>query len=97
VTSWPSDVVARYLTVGTATVDVTDMTWRSFAGSAIVSRSVSAACTGCNTAVGETTARERISYDPQEELFESALGALKTAAQSHAETCRAMPTPDGAR
>lgn len=71
-TEWPEGVTARYLTVGGATVDLTDRTNNS-----------SAHCTaaGCNWGKG-------MSWSHQ---------TTRDCAQEHAETCRAMPKPDGAR
>ncbi|MEV0344099.1 hypothetical protein AB0H49_34325 [Nocardia sp. NPDC050713] len=94
---WPLHVVSRYLTVGTATVDVIDTgIWSMMKGS-LLGRSVSAACTGCDQEIGEKTRRDWYSDQDQPEVFEDGLRELRKAAQAHAEVCRAMPAPDGAR
>ncbi|WP_107055243.1 hypothetical protein [Streptomyces sp. NRRL B-1381] len=68
-TPWPEHTLARYLTVGGATVDIDELN---------MSR-----CTGCNE-------------DDSDDRFVSRGNPLRRArrwAQSHAETCRAMPKP----
>ncbi|MFE7059595.1 hypothetical protein ACFVAO_30760 [Streptomyces californicus] len=68
-TPWPDHTVARYLTVGGATVDIDELH---------MSR-----CAGCDK-------------DDSDDRFVSRGATLCRArrwAQSHAETCRAMPKP----
>ncbi|MFL1904786.1 hypothetical protein ACJWDR_37635 [Streptomyces tauricus] len=77
---WPEGVIARFLTVGGATVDIEEQRagWKSphwF-------------CHGCtDTSRGAYTG-------PFGDPF--TLGDIREQAQSHAETCRAMPRPAGA-
>ncbi|CAM5429405.1 MULTISPECIES: hypothetical protein [Streptomyces] len=68
-TAWPEGVIARYLTVAEATVDITDTGEDSYWRYAV-------ACTGCPQATSDD--REAWTH---------------AWAQSHAETCRAMPRP----
>lgn len=71
-TAWPEGVIARYLTVSGATVDLR----AERSDGAYID---SGDCTGCG--------------------FHIDWGPLKYArqkAQAHAETCRALPRPDGA-
>jgi hypothetical protein len=71
-TTWPENTVARYLTVGGATVDITQRDEYQF----------SATCAGCGTNTWGT--------------FNAATDSEKTMrghAQTHAETCRAIPRP----
>lgn len=88
-TAWAKGVIARYLTVGGATVDITHFP---------ESRSLAtvAACTGCPAA--EEFSHYRTYYGPDGFLAEKhdpdpADARARTWAQSHAETCRALPTP----
>lgn len=72
-TPWPEGAIARYLTVGGATVDATDTIWT---------------CAGCDdTSRGKYTNPWGTPHPADE---------IKRQAQSHAETCRAMPKPGGA-
>jgi hypothetical protein len=91
-TTWPDGVITRYLTIGGATIDILNAEWASMR-SQVMARTVSAACTGCNSPIGEKTHRDWLAEDERPEVFDSALAALREAAQSHAETCRAMPKP----
>lgn len=96
-TAWPEGVIARYLTVGGATVDVEDTGISPTMQGAVLDRSVSAACIGCVSSVGETTQRrwlEELPW-PEPEVFDSALRELREASQAHAETCRAELNPNG--
>ncbi|RDV48189.1 MULTISPECIES: hypothetical protein [unclassified Streptomyces] len=69
--AWPENVIARYLTVGGATVDLTnDPHWHCLA------------CPG--TSRGQYTG-------PFGDPF--TLTEIHKQAQSHAETCRALPKP----
>lgn len=88
-TAWPPGVIARYLAVGGATVDITQRP-RYIDSSQLLDGI--ATCVGCGT-------RQRFDDVPEDCLGgpEHALncntGAARTWAQSHAETCRAMPKP----
>lgn len=81
--------VARYLTVGGATVDILDehKTGR-----------ITVRCTACTWT--DTRLLDNTIYDTPERNADHVAKALpecRTWAQRHAETCRAMPMPDGAR
>ncbi|MFD5384301.1 hypothetical protein ACFWMG_04890 [Streptomyces sp. NPDC127074] len=99
VTAWPKGAIARYLTAGGATVDLTETGPRE--GSKGLHETV-AACTGCPAADG--TQWEDGFYDygsrfhplPREEAIERAEAAAREWAQKHAESCRAMPKPGAA-
>ncbi|MCE7081589.1 hypothetical protein [Streptomyces sp. ST2-7A] len=99
--TWPTGTVARYLTVGTATVDVTEVAaYPSVEGPT----ETVALCGGC----GERhvrdwgfdfEARDR-GEDQSERLDSGGAGATAGArrwAQSHAERCRALPKPEAGR
>ena len=94
--AWPEGVIARYITVGGATVDLTHRLTlppdpEPFA--------TLATCTGCPAS--EERSHYRTYYgaggflrDAKEEHEAEAADADARAwAQSHAETCRAMPKP----
>lgn len=72
--SWPEGIIARYLTVGGATVGITVET-ADPANPLYVPR-----CGGCGT----TAPHDLDEYD------------ARIWAQTHAETCRALPRPRGA-
>ena len=81
-TAWPEGVIARYLSVGGATVDV-----RNVAVSA-----GTAACSGCQ----ESEFFWRVTADCMggpEHAREMNAEDARHWAQDHAETCRAMPRP----
>lgn len=86
-TSWPEDVIARYLTVANATVDI-----------AYADGTVNATCTGerCPWEYREQT--EVYYFDPDEERnrkVSAVLPVVQRHAQGHADECRAMPRPAG--
>ncbi|MFF3547073.1 hypothetical protein ACFYXD_35210 [Streptomyces platensis] len=94
--AWPEGVIARYITVaGVAIADpelAVEITYTSHSGW------LTATCRGCEQ--DEDTETHGRLDDPPEleaERVEEALPAARTWAQSHAEKCRAMPRPDGAR
>ncbi|MFF4701406.1 hypothetical protein [Streptomyces chattanoogensis] len=92
-TAWPEGVIARYLTVGSATADVIDDTapWRGG-----VSHHLRAACTG---ELCDWRGRDREYWFEADEnpngndSFCHTLERLQVIAQAHAEKCRAMPRP----
>ncbi|WP_326829653.1 hypothetical protein OIE13_05800 [Streptosporangium sp. NBC_01810] len=88
-TAWPAGVIARYLTVGGATVDLTE--------DHEVNRT-EAACTGCPTRKGfGWTYQSGTHVDGtyhEEERSDLAAQKAREWAQSHAEKCRAMPKPN---
>lgn len=75
--SWPEGIVARYLSVGGATVDI------SFAESSTLKGACEADCLGCG-------ASDWIGIWNQPSNNED---ECRTWAQQHAEKCRAMPKP----
>ncbi|MCX5145119.1 hypothetical protein [Streptomyces sp. NBC_00338] len=96
-TAWPEGVIARYLTVGGATVDITHGEIVREKGdeysSPVGDLMLAARCSGCGDGDEKTF----------EGLYLLRLGAvLKTGygedvrewAQDHAETCRALPNPN---
>lgn len=86
-TDWPDGVIARYLTPGSATVDITFDHDRGY---------IVATCTGERCGWWRLTDTEARTEDTQEEArerFEGWLPASKAHAQQHAEVCRAMPKP----
>ncbi|MBT2467824.1 hypothetical protein J7E97_08045 [Streptomyces sp. ISL-66] len=96
-TTWPEGVIARYLTVGGATVDLTH---RLNFLNPPEPFATAAACSGCPDSeefshwVGtgsewDGTYKEVLDVSQAEER-------ARDWAQSHAEKCRAMPRPDGA-
>lgn len=87
-----TETVARYLTVGTATVDVTDTGTRSLMDGRVLARTVSAACRGCGSQLGKTDRDWFSDQAEPDDVFEGALRKLREGAQEHAEKCRAMPT-----
>lgn len=99
--AWPEGVIARYLTVGGATVDLTALTYSE--GEHWNEQQVSANCTGGNCTQWQTsTARVqdfRDRYATEEQARQRTVDALAKEldswAQAHAGTCRAMPRPEG--
>lgn len=80
--TWPDGVTARYLTVGGATVDITAYPSE---------QATQAKCTGCDSY--DTTEWSQGDWSIGSEWAEA---DARQWAQSHAETCRAMPKPGGA-
>jgi hypothetical protein len=105
-TTWPEGVIARYLTVGGATVDVTVRISHDYQadidGLNWIDINHQAVCagTGCgsktelynNRGVDDTEQARRAATD----LTSPNGREIKQWAQSHAETCRAMPNPSNA-
>ena len=96
-TAWPEGVIARYVTVGGATVDLT------VPASHTESYETDVACTGCPAK--EVFSHYRTAYTvhagigPRSEDVhdpDAANAKARKWAQSHAESCRAMPSPGGA-
>jgi hypothetical protein len=91
-TAWPEGVIARYLTVGGAAVDITEHGPRDDEASA---SETSASCRGCDT---QRWIEWRKHPHPGEwitttQAAEDAEQSARSWAQAHAETCRAMPRP----
>jgi hypothetical protein len=76
---WPEGVIARYLTVGGATVDASEQPGYSSL----------AVCTGC---VWEAWSHF---VEDADGGGQSPTLKVREWAQAHAEKCRAMPKPDG--
>lgn len=94
-TAWPEGVVARYLTVGGATVDLTVRHTLPPKPIAVATR---ATCTGCPASTDEGHYRTHYHGDfssTEEHDPDGATARAREWAQEHAETCRAMPTPGG--
>ena len=99
--TWPEGVVARYLTAGGATVDLTIVAQPYKHDDGIVGsrNAMRATCTGCDTS--EDFSHWRIhkgtwsSWDVQDP--DAAAQQARAWAQTHAEKCRAMPQPGDAR
>ncbi|MFF9688971.1 hypothetical protein [Streptomyces sp. NPDC014623] len=85
--TWPEGVIARYLTVGGATVDITHDTLTAEDTEPNVSV---AACGGC---LAYTNREWRLRADRWDNGKVWSDEAAHAWAQSHAETCRAMPKP----
>lgn len=87
VTTWPEGVIARYLTIGGATVDITHDSPRGY---------IVATCTGERCGWYERTSIEGYIYDTPEQTqarIEEWLPENQREAQAHAEKCRAMLKP----
>ncbi|MFI8351294.1 hypothetical protein [Streptomyces sp. NPDC085596] len=86
---WPESVIARYLTVGGATVDITHTSHSGY---------VVATCNGCgNDHDIPTNGRLDDTPEEQERRVDQVLPDARDWAQDHAETCRAMPRPAASR
>lgn len=83
---WPEGVIARYLTVGGATVDITLGAFDDDRYMEAVS-----ACTGCPDQA--TRYEERNSIQDSDTARRRVEKRAREWAQSHAERCRAMPRP----
>lgn len=83
--TWPEGVIARYLTVGGATVDINHDTLYPDDTEPNVS---CARCQGCDAYCNEEWGHYRAFY-----ASSSADDVVRPWAQAHAETCRAMPKP----
>ena len=85
--AWDDNVLARYLTVAGATVDIT---YAPHSGVIV------ATCTGDRCGWEERTDTYGMSYDPPEKeqaRVERWLPENQQEAQAHAEKCRALPRP----
>ena len=86
-TAWPEGVVARYLTVGGATVDITHDTLYLYDTTPNVSH---ARCAGCEQYSNQEWAPHADRYDNGSSWADA---DARTWAQAHADVCRAMPRP----
>ncbi|MEV6165708.1 hypothetical protein AB0L71_28110 [Streptomyces sp. NPDC052052] len=83
-TAWPEGVIARYLTVGGATVDIA------------YTDDLHAVCQGERCPWRESEYLEVFytdSVEVRDQKIDNALPSAQRRAQAHAETCRAMPKP----
>jgi hypothetical protein len=93
--AWPEGVIARYLTVGGAIVDITTQPGEDAA------TATAGTCSGCGAVeIIDWIRPAWSSYANQyvEELDEGgehATPKVRGWAQAHAEKCRAMPRPGG--
>ncbi|GGU24056.1 hypothetical protein [Streptomyces violascens] len=90
VDAWPEGVLARFLTVAGATVD---LTYETATGTIVAS------CTGELCGWSERTDTQGLCTDTPEqerERFEYWLPVTKKRARTHAERCRLLPRPGGA-
>ena len=97
-TTWPEGVIARYLTVGGATVDLTaKQIPHTFPDGISGTRGLTvASCTGCSASSDFPHWHIRKgtyggSWD--EDIPEKANTDARDWAQAHADKCRAMPRP----
>lgn len=95
---WPEGVIARYLTVAGATVDLThgDRTYPTPDGIGETRNHTLAACTGCPAAEEFSHWRvvKRMTFDDKVRDPEAADRDAREWAQAHAEKCLAMPRPE---
>ncbi|MFD7065916.1 hypothetical protein ACFV97_01615 [Streptomyces sp. NPDC059913] len=85
--TWPENVIARYRTVGGATVDITHDTLYLYDTEPNVS---TAQCGGCEAYSNEEWGPHAYRHDNGSSGADS---DARQWAQAHAETCRAMPKP----
>jgi hypothetical protein len=95
-TVWPEGVIARYLTVGGATIELTS---RLNTFSPPEPFATLAICTGCQASEEvshwfSSGAHFNDTYEEERDEERANKNACKWA-QSHAEQCRAMPKPGG--
>jgi hypothetical protein len=96
---WPEGVIARYLTVGQATIDIRETGPRE---NDRTRYATVAACGGCGEDHTECWEWDVYSYSgeshviPREDAIVRAEARARAWAQPHAERCRAMPRPGGA-
>lgn len=100
-TTYPENVIARYLTAGGAHVDVYDATVTAVPGRVEIydgaewpttKVSATAVCSGCgNKQIVQDTVEPLCTTGPS--IAEWAVANVRRWAQDHAGTCRAMPGP----
>lgn len=95
-TRWPKGVIARYLTVGGATVDITPILSRRLGDPPYELKVACTGCPGSKTIGTYRTEYDRARYGREVHDPEGAERDARQWAQSHADICRAMPKPDGA-
>ncbi len=96
-TAWPEGVIARYLTVGGATVDLTEESAYYIPTPPTQTR---AQCSGCGDRETKEWGFNILAHEngrPQPDEFDEGgrytTPRLRRWAQRHAEKCRAMPKP----
>ncbi|MGW4222987.1 hypothetical protein ACWEG1_05970 [Streptomyces bauhiniae] len=88
-TQWPDDVLARYLTVVGAHVDITHTSHSDY---------VVSTCHGCETTHDIFTGGSLDDPPEQEDArVDRALPEAHEWTQEHAENCRATPRPEASR
>ncbi|HEY6114860.1 MAG TPA: hypothetical protein VI172_02780 [Candidatus Dormibacteraeota bacterium] len=95
---WEPGIIARYLTVAGATVDLThgDRHTPTDDGIGETRNHTTATCTGC-TATEEFShwrVVKRMTFNDKTRDPEAADRDARQWAQAHAETCRALPRPE---
>lgn len=101
-TPWPEGVIGRYVTVGGSTVDITQRRGYTPIAEPTYAR---ATCIGCDAHQDEDflpdyegNGQPEIAYAKVTEADrEAAAKCVGVWAQRHAETCRAMPKPNGSQ
>ncbi|CAH9419538.1 hypothetical protein SGL43_06593 [Streptomyces globisporus] len=92
-TAWPENVIARYLTLAGATVDLTHRNETEDGKK----KATHAACTGCKATTTKTWADSYPNYGRPgvTEFQNQGVGdrSARAWAQEHAETCRALAAP----
>ncbi|KQX27527.1 hypothetical protein ASD97_24820 [Streptomyces sp. Root63] len=89
-TAWPENVIARYLTIGGATVDLTHVAITED------TKATRSTCTGCLTTERSHWRNQYPSSTGGYVDFQDRDKGDRNArewAQSHADTCRALPMP----
>ncbi|MEW1818684.1 hypothetical protein [Streptomyces diastaticus] len=95
-TAWPENVIARYLTVGGATVD---LTYQLTVHNPPQPYATLAKCMGCPATEERSHYRTYyssggfVSDTVEEHEPDAADAQARTWAQAHAATCRALPKP----
>lgn len=88
-TVWPEGLIARYLTVGGATINIShDTLYLSDTEPSVTI----AQCGGCDARHNEEWGQYAYRYNSGSRAADEEVGKW---AQAHAEKCRAMPRPSG--
>ena len=92
--AWPDGVIARYLAVAGATVDIRDIGIdRQTSVSTVTDITITAHCQGCRQKDVSTYLEMDASTLGGDFLASSLCGDAREWAQAHAEKCRALPRP----
>lgn len=94
-TAWPENVTARYLTVGGATVDMEIKNTGTYDWQRVQARCTASSCGAASESEARSMDFRNGLRDGQEHqrARDHLVKELHPWAQSHAETCRAMPRP----